>query len=309
MFHTRDLRYFVAVAEHLHFTRAAETLYVTQPAMSKQVASLERSLGAALFVRRSWGVSLTPAGDALLPYAREILELGAQAEKSVQQAASSVSELTIGFWLAPGNGLLSEAIGTFTEQHPGVQVQLRRADWFEIGAGVEAARADVGLIWNPRGASIHGLCSHLLAQESALVGLPANHPLADAPFVTTADLADETMFVLPSGAGALAQSARRQALAGQPASRAQHVVTTIDETMEGIANGLGICPLTPSVAAAYLRPGVVVVPMRDIEPVDYLIVWRKDAEHRPELQDLIRELARAWKVVESSFLPLPKRSD
>ena len=71
--HGRDLRYFVAVAEELHFTRAAERLFVSQPALSKQIRSLERQLGAELFVRDRHGVTLTPAGAVLLPYARDVL--------------------------------------------------------------------------------------------------------------------------------------------------------------------------------------------------------------------------------------------
>jgi DNA-binding transcriptional LysR family regulator len=90
--HGRDLRYFVAVAEELHFTRAAEKMYVSQPALSKQIRMLERQLGAPLFHRGPHGVRLTPVGTALLPYARQALaawDLGweaAERAKSGQRA-------------------------------------------------------------------------------------------------------------------------------------------------------------------------------------------------------------------------------
>jgi DNA-binding transcriptional LysR family regulator len=303
MFHTRDLRYFVAVAEHLHFTRAADSLFVTQSAVSKQIAGLERSLGALLFVRRHDGVILTPAGETLLPYAREILALSEGAADAVYRTASSARELTIGFWLAPGNGVLSQAIKAFSQQRPGTRLNLRRADWGEGGAGVEAHQADVGLIWTPHGTPVHGLGSYLVAVEDSAMGLPSGHALADREFVTLEDLVDETIFVLPQGTDALSRHSRR--IPGPRAAGRQHVITTIDETIESIANGLGVCPLTPSVASAYLPPAVVAVPLRGIDPLDYCIVWRKDDERRPELQDLIRALAQAWRSVYSA--PPPRR--
>jgi DNA-binding transcriptional LysR family regulator len=86
--HGRDLRYFVAVAEELHFTRAAERLYLSQPALSKQIRMLERQLGAELFERDRHGVALTPVGVALLPHARRVLAAWDEGREAAEQAKS-----------------------------------------------------------------------------------------------------------------------------------------------------------------------------------------------------------------------------
>jgi DNA-binding transcriptional LysR family regulator len=107
MWHLRDLRYFVAVADHRNFTRAAQELFVSQPSLSKQVAALERSLGTPLFRREHDGVRLTQAGEALLPFARRILATAAEAEAAVSAATA---ELTIGFWLSERAGRRRRAV-------------------------------------------------------------------------------------------------------------------------------------------------------------------------------------------------------
>src|SRR5476649_336466 len=100
--HVRDLRYFVAVAEDLHFTRAAERLFVSQPALSKQIRMLERQLGSDLFVRNRRAVELTPAGAALLPAARHLLAEWDDAWAGVGQViADGAKDLTIGMSTSP----------------------------------------------------------------------------------------------------------------------------------------------------------------------------------------------------------------
>ena len=126
--HARDLRYFVAVATELHFTRAAEQLYVSQPALSKQIRMLERTLGAALFERDTREVRLTPAGRLLLPHARRVLEpwdTACAAIEDVRRAQQST--LVIGMSTSPGRGGLLAAIRSrFSLAHPEVTITLRQ---------------------------------------------------------------------------------------------------------------------------------------------------------------------------------------
>jgi DNA-binding transcriptional LysR family regulator len=143
--HGRDLRYFVAVAEELHFTRAAERLFISQPALSKQIRMLERQLGAPLFDRDREGVRLTLVGEALLPHARQVLaawDLGlAEAERAKSRQRAT---LVVGMLSRIGRGGLLPAIRSrFTTLRPEATVRLLQIRWDDISAGLADGTADV----------------------------------------------------------------------------------------------------------------------------------------------------------------------
>jgi DNA-binding transcriptional LysR family regulator len=194
MWHLRDLAYFVAVADHGNFTRAAGELFVSQPTLSKQIAALERSVGTPLFRREHDGARLTRAGEALLPSARRLLDIAAEAEGAVSVA---LAELTIGFWLSPGNGLLPAALARFAKIHPDASVALRRADWSETWAGVEARRADIGLMWWAEGSKAPGMGQTVLAAESMMIAMSPEHPLAGREAIWPEDLRGEVILDSP----------------------------------------------------------------------------------------------------------------
>ena len=146
----RHLRYFMALAEELHFGRAAEKAFVAQPTLSQQIQKFEDELGAPLFERTRRSVTLTQAGEALLPYARRILKEAGQAEKAALAAREGAAGyLRIGFGAPAMRGGLSRIIKTFREETPGVELELE-----ELGsrAQAEALRAeaiDVGFVLLP----------------------------------------------------------------------------------------------------------------------------------------------------------------
>jgi DNA-binding transcriptional LysR family regulator len=124
--HVRNLRYFVAVAEQLHFTRAAELLRISQPSLSKQIRLLERDLGFPLFRRDRRTVALTDAGEALLPRARELLCGWDQAlAEATQRARAAAAQLRVGFQTSVAGALYHLAVACFTHDHPGWSVQLK----------------------------------------------------------------------------------------------------------------------------------------------------------------------------------------
>ena len=149
--HLRDLRYFVAVAEELHFTRAAERLYVSQPALSKQIRALERQLGVELFRRDRHGVALTDAGTALLPHARGVLDAWEEGAVAVDAAKSAQrSTLVVGMSTSPVRGGLLPAIRSrFTAAHPEAVLRLRQVNWEDPTAGLADGAADIAFVWLP----------------------------------------------------------------------------------------------------------------------------------------------------------------
>ncbi|WP_247195723.1 LysR family transcriptional regulator [Streptomyces sp. GESEQ-35] len=119
----RKVRYFVAVAELLHFARAAERLHIAQPVLSRQIRALEKDLDATLFVRDSHGVTLTPAGHQLLDDARYLLANAEAARSRVRRAANGPHRLVVGF---RAGIVLSRALRDFCAEHPDIGVEARR---------------------------------------------------------------------------------------------------------------------------------------------------------------------------------------
>ena len=200
--HGRDLRYFVAVAEELHFTRAAERLYVSQPALSKQIRALERQLGAPLFDRDRQGVALTPVGTALLPHARAVLAAWEEGREAVGRAREAAEgTLVVGMSTSPGRGGLLPAIRSrFTAVHPEVRLKLRQVAWDDPTAGLAGGTSqdgvpggggsDVAFVWLPL-AGAERFRWVVVASEPRLVALSEAHPLAARESLDFADLLDE----------------------------------------------------------------------------------------------------------------------
>src|SRR5919108_4536841 len=132
--HLRDLRYFVAVARELHFTRAAEILYVSQPALSKQIRTLERQLRVTLFERDRGGVRLTRAGTELIPYAEQMLQRWDGAKQALSKASDCT--LVIGMHTSPGRGLLPQVRAMMVASCPDAAIELRHAPWSDRTAGL-----------------------------------------------------------------------------------------------------------------------------------------------------------------------------
>lgn len=189
--HVRDLRYFVTVAEELHFTRTAERLFVSQPALSKQIRSLEQDLRVALFSRDRRAVALTTAGQALLPIAREVLQRWDAAQSAVAEAAAAEHRvLTIGMSTSGGRGLLPAAQAVFLEQYPGWRLELRQVGWSDPTAGLADGEVDVALLWLPLPEN-ERYSHQLLAEEPRHVALAAGHPLARRERIDMTELVDE----------------------------------------------------------------------------------------------------------------------
>jgi len=295
--HGRDLRYFVAVAEELHFTRAAERLYISQPALSKQIRMLERQLGAELFERDKQGVALTPVGVALLPHARRVLAAWDEARAAAEQAKSEQrATLLVGMSTSlVRSGMLPAIRSRFTAMQPGATVALREVGWEDPTAGLAGKATDVAFVWLPLPDPGRYRWT-VIAQEPRLVAMSAEGALArrleglggpEVP-VDFAELLDEPFLALPRSAGPLRDYwLATDARDGKPPVIGAEI-SSVGETYEALMDSRGIVLLASGNAPLVALEGVTTRPVRGLSPSQLALAWRA-GDHRP----LVRDYARA----------------
>ena len=272
--HLRDLRYFVAVAEELSFTKAAnERLFIAQPTLSRQIRLLETSLRARLFERDHRTVRLTKAGEIMLTRARLLLGQWDEAQGAVAEAVAAADlTLRIGFQTRIGRGLIPAVTAQMARLLPGWKLTFRQVSWRDPTAGLASAEVDVAIAWLP--VPDTGLLSwQVVATEDRWVALPANHRLARKSAVTLEDLSGEPFIALPATAGPLRQfwlaAEERQ---GPPRISAE--AETAEETFEAVASGLGVALLAAGNAEIYRRDDVTCRPVTGLSPSQLAVVWR-----------------------------------
>jgi DNA-binding transcriptional LysR family regulator len=284
--HVRDLRYFLEVARQLHFTRAAETLYISQPALSKQIRALERQLRVTLFDRERGDVRLTRAGAELVPYAEQMTESWERAKRSLAKASDCT--LLIGMHTSPGRGLLPKVRARMVASCPDVELELRQVAWGDRSAGLSDRSTDAAFVWLPLPQPPYRWVS--VAREPRLVALPNDHRLAARRSVSMADLADEPFLALPESAGALRDYwLALDARAGRPVRIGAEINDT-EETYEAVASGIGVCLLAGGNAPIFARGDVTMLPVRDLSPSELVLAWNE--RHCPPLLETFVELCR-----------------
>ncbi|MFW6034060.1 MAG: LysR family transcriptional regulator [bacterium] len=271
--HLRDLRYFAAVAEELSFTRAAERLHLSQPALSKQIRGLERTLRARLFDRDRRLVRLTAAGEALLETARLVLAEWDDGTTAVAGAAAlELRTLRVGTLTAIGHEIYPRAVSGFGQRQPGWRIELRSFGWDDPTAGLRDRATDVAFLWLPVDA--RDVTYHVLLSERRFVVLSSRHRLAGRTAATFDELAGEPFVSLPLPAGPL-RDFWLGAEEGRPAAATVAAeAASADEKLEIIAAGVGIGLVSEGNAAVYTRPGIVCVPVTDLGPARLAVAWR-----------------------------------
>jgi DNA-binding transcriptional LysR family regulator len=275
--HVRDLRYFLAVAQQLHFTRAAETLFVSQPALSKQIRALERQLRVTLFERDGRGVRLTRAGAALVPHAERIVAGWEGARDSLARASDCT--LVIGMHTSPGRGLLPKVRAMMVASCPDAAFELRHVAWSDRTAGLADRSTDAAFVWLPLPQPPYRWVT--IAREPRLVALPNHHPLASRETVSMADLRDEPFLALPESAGPLRDFwLAADERDGYPVRIAAEINDT-EETYEAVASGIGVCLLAAGNAPIFARGEVTMLPVDDLSPSELVLAWNE--RHCPPL--------------------------
>lgn len=258
----RTLRYFVAVAEELHFGRAAARLHMSQPPLSRAVKGLETEIGAALFERSPAGVTLTAVGAVLLDEARALLDRAETLSVRVATAAGAAT-LTVGLLgdsTDPGVQRLARA---YRDRHPGVAIRIRETDLTDPTCGLRAGLVDVALTRAPFDET--GLEVRELRADPVGALLRADDPLARRTSLTLADLADRQWFRFPAGT-----DGRWQAYWNGGTAREGPVVRAVQECRQAVLwNGTVGMTTTGHEPGA----GLVTVPVVDMRPSRVVVAW------------------------------------
>jgi DNA-binding transcriptional LysR family regulator len=290
----RHLRYFVAVAEELHFHRAAERLHISQPPLSQQIRALERELGVALFERNRRRVELTPAGASFLEEARGILEATERAADNARRvAAGELGSLRIGFvGSATFSPTLPAILREFRDCYPDVDLRLRELQTTEQLASLTAGRIDVGVIRGPLESAdlAAGLELLVIQREQLVVAVHDSHPLAPKRRLRAADLRGETFVILRrrEAPGLFASLAKVMHSAGGMPTDVLEVAEM--QTILGlVASGFGVSLVPASVGEAE-RAGISFRPLADPSPeIELALAWR--AQTRSAVRDAFLRVA------------------
>jgi DNA-binding transcriptional LysR family regulator len=265
----RKLRYFVAVAERLHFGRAAADLHIAQPVLSRQIRALEQELKVQLFVRDKRATELTAAGHQLLSDARPLLAAADGARRRAVLAARGQGVFTVGFM--PGL-MVTGAVRAMSDRHPELTVSVLRTGWSDQVEVLRDGRVDVGYVRLP--VDTRGLRVEPLLTEPRVVVLPADHRLAGKDSVHLADLVEETLLQDPA------------AVPEWPRPVTAPPAWTVEEKLENVAAGRGIVVLPLSTARFYTRPDVTFARIDDVADNQVCLAW-DSARRAPLIREFV----------------------
>jgi DNA-binding transcriptional LysR family regulator len=278
---TRELRYFVAVAEELHFGRAAERLGIAQPPLSRAISQLERRLGATLLERTSRTVTLTPAGAVLLREGRAALDAVAAAERRTLRAAAAPrgrAGLVLASKAGAANELVAKLLDRYAAEPGAVPVDVLLCGPGEQAHTLRDGRADVAILHRPYDDTT-GFDTEVLMTEDQVVLLPAGHPLTARDHLRQADL--DGIDDLPAP--------RWPERDGTYPEGPGPAVRDNAQLLQLIALGRTYL-VAPESARAQLGEGVVAVPLVDAPPVSTLIAWPAQSRS-PDLAAFVRTAA------------------
>jgi DNA-binding transcriptional LysR family regulator len=268
----RHLRYFVTVAEELHFGRAALRLHIQQPPLSRQIQLLEAELGFPLFERSRRRVELTPAGNALLGRARQVfdaLEVAIHDARSASEGESG--RLVIGYPSSLAYSGLTELLRAFRTRFPSVELSLRELSPGEQIDALKAGSLDVGFVRTSL--DDPALSAELVRRESLMIVMPDDHPLSARSKIPLSALAREPFVMFPRARGP-AFFDQLMALCGAAGFTPRIVQEAPQlDIISMVAAGFGVS-LMPSSMRNFRRPGLSFRAIVGAPQVELLIVWR-----------------------------------
>jgi DNA-binding transcriptional LysR family regulator len=270
----RHLRYFVEVAQALSFTKAAQSLRVAQPALSRQIRQLEEEVGVRLLERTRRGVQMTSAGEAFLVEARAVLEQSAQAIQVAQKTGQGkAGQLNLGYVWGLFHSMVPPVVASFRQVHPDVAVHLFDLTATQQVQAIAQGRLDVGFVGFAQEADAAGLTKRKVGESGFIVALPQTHRAARRRRVPLALLAEDFFFTISDQhyPGASRYVVNACAAAGfrprvlQAAERGH--------TILGLVAGQCGVAVLPEPLRALPHPGVVFRPLVDDVQADLFLAW------------------------------------
>lgn len=286
----RHLRYFVAVAEELHFRRAAERLHIAQPPLSQQIQALEEEIGVQLLMRSKRSVSLTDAGAVFLRRARRILNEAISATDEARRVANGeIGEIRVGYTASlPLSPLLPRILSEYRSKCPNVIVQLQEMFTPDQFTALHNNELDVGFVrYNESDKQIPGLHLRLLRNDPLVMALPIRHPLASAERVTLSQFANERFIAYPENAGAdLAVLIRRLCNWAGFTPKVEQAAAEAVTQIGLVAAGLGVAVM-PMPMACIAMDRVHYVPLADEGAIHSMYQVTRDAAPKPQLAQFL----------------------
>ncbi|BBZ26340.1 LysR family transcriptional regulator [Mycolicibacterium madagascariense] len=290
------------LGEELNFRRAAEKLFITQPALSTAIKALEHQTGATLLNRNTREVTLTEVGAAFLPLARQALLAVDSAVDDLVSMARRNRRVRLGYLIGTGADVLFRLVRHFEAVYPEIRLEPREFDFSDPTAGLADGTTEVALIRPPVDLPEHRML--ILDAENWVTCLPRDHRLAHRSEVSITELLDDPIVVAPGTAGRwrdywMATDAR----AGRPPTIAA-VAATYEEETTTIARGLGISFTSESIARLYNRQGIVYVPIVNRRHSYTALAWHP-ARIGEEAAALIRQVRDEWSFEEGQATERP----
>ncbi|WP_293336536.1 LysR family transcriptional regulator [Microcoleus sp. CAWBG58] len=270
----RHLRYFIAVAEELNFTRAAERLHMAQPPLSQQIQHLEAELGFQLFRRTKRTVMLTEAGQVFFEESQKILlQVDRAIQLGKQTSRGELGQLTVGFVSSAAHNVVPAILQAFRTRFPAVKLELHELTTNEQLQRLREGRIDIGFVRPP--IEEDGINSEIVFREPLIVALPETHPSADRAVIELRELSAEPFILFPRSLApglydpivSLCQQAGFSPIAGQEAIQMQTIISLVAAEM-GVA-------IVPASMQNFQRTGVVYKHLQEPSPiVSIALIWR-----------------------------------
>jgi DNA-binding transcriptional LysR family regulator len=286
----RHYRYFLAATEELNISKASQRLNVSQPAMSRLIHDLEEELGVKLFKRERFGLSLTPAGEKLLVYVRQILDLSNEATRALRNQPAVTPIITVGFITSSMGSFLGSALKYFRESYPDLMVKIHELSPADQVKALRKNQIDIALVGNSCGSVHDEFETRVLFEMKLEAVLSTSHRLAKRKRISLKELEEEDFIgysedSFPGRSQTIITACKVAGFKPQM----KYLANSLVEVLAMIGAGTGVC-LMPADAASLPHPDSVFKPIKEnLEPIRFTAAWRRGDE-RPTISQLLDRL-------------------